>query len=146
MINIAELREKIARATPLPWRRGTLDEFIDDAIVAKYCGKDITIMSYNPNFDGEYDLELVVAAVNNIAALCDEVERLRAENKTQRKYIRDLEIELRDLQRRVRQLYGALEGARRIASEYYAFGLTGFEGDYAQIVNQLKDEPDWEDK
>ena len=60
--------------------------------------------------------------------------------------ITELEAQLQKSQRRTRQLYGALEGARRIASEYYAFGLTGFEGDYTQTVNQLKDEPDWEDK
>ena len=67
-------------------------------------------------------------------------------NKSMNKHVADLEKELSATKRRTLQLYGALEGARRIASEYYAFGLTGFEGDYAQIANQLKDEPDWEDK
>lgn len=56
------------------------------------------------------------------------------------KRIQELEKQLQKSQRRARQLYAALEGAKRIATEYYAFSLTGFEGEYTQIVMQLKDE------
>ena len=73
-----------------------------------------------------------------------DIRQLLREREAANKRIAELETEMSDLQRWVRRLYSALEGARRIASEYYAFGLTGFDGDYTQIVMQLKDEPDWE--
>lgn len=59
--------------------------------------------------------------------------------KEYRERIAELEAQLLKSQRRSRQLYAALEGAKRIASEYYVFGLEGFDGEYTQIVNQLND-------
>ena len=109
------------------WRNWTVEQWINHEAYCEMCGLPLI------EIDGGYK-----------CVYCTWLEDHNVIVDRQRKYIRDLEIELRDLQRRVRQLYGALEGARRIAAEYYAFGLTGFEGDYTQMVNQLKDEPDWE--
>lgn len=73
---IAELREMASKATPLPWRRGTEDEWQDDAIVAKLGEREFIIMRYNSNFDGDSDLEYAVAATNHLPALLDGYERL----------------------------------------------------------------------
>ena len=77
-INIQDLREKIARATPASWDVTKREPYFGYIVE----GNKEKIQLWRP--DDEYynpgariDAELVVAAVNNVAALCDEVERLR---------------------------------------------------------------------
>ena len=92
----------------------------------------------------DHNIDILALADNTQKYNGGTVSKLAITVRELRQRITNLEAQLQKSQRRVRQLYGALEGARRIAAEYYAFGLTGFEGEYTQIVNRLKDEPDWE--
>ena len=77
-INIPELREKIVRATPAPWKVTKREPYFGYLIE----GNKEKIQLWRP--DDEYynpgariDAELIVAAVNNLAALIAEVENAR---------------------------------------------------------------------
>ena len=80
-INIAHLRALIEKATPAPWGHFVLRGEFEST-------KEAVICAIAPLHDMRKDAEaaikladadaaLIVAAVNNVAALCDEVERLR---------------------------------------------------------------------
>ena len=145
---IAHLRALIEKATPTPWGMIEPIEGIGYIDMAEHRPNNGMLATCYNSVD---DAALIVATVNNISAMLDEVERFQSGMMREARRVaellnenRDLKNELSAAKRRTRQLYGTLEGARRIASEYYAFGLTGFAGEYTQMVNQLKDEPDWE--
>ena len=77
-INIQDLREKIARATPAPWE--VIFEPRKHIVIGSRAGHTGVCVIFNDAHDLEYKQDnaaLIVAAVNNVAALCDEVERLR---------------------------------------------------------------------
>ena len=80
-INIQDLREKIARATPAPWGHFVLrGEFVSDTPVLTGAIGPLHEMIDDKEAAiklADADADLMIAAVNNIAALCDEVERLR---------------------------------------------------------------------
>ena len=82
-INIAHLRALIEKATPAPWGHFVLRGEFEST-------KEAVICAIAPLHDmrkdaeaaiklADADADLMIAAVNNIAALCDEVERLRGD-------------------------------------------------------------------
>ena len=78
---IAQLRALIEKATPAPWGHFVLrGEFVSDTPVVTGAIGPLHEMIDDKEAAiklADADADLMIAAVNNIAALCDEVERLR---------------------------------------------------------------------
>ena len=71
---IAHLRALIEKATPTPWGMIEPIEGIGYIDMAEHRPNNGMLATCYNSVD---DAALIVAAVNNVAALCDEVERLR---------------------------------------------------------------------
>jgi len=123
------LREMLARATARPWRVGYVEKHHVFVRCQDCFGPERVLLRMNEHFPHDADAELIVAAVNRLAGLLDENERLTRERDeavalryaaqdeaSLNRRARDAAVRERDaITARVRELEAAL---REVTSEF----------------------------